>query len=309
MSCSLNTLYRTQRISKQAVAEHFRAVQAQRALIRHLLPRVDAERARHPGCGLEKLYWKLRPAGIGRDKFCGIFMALGYGVRPARRRWRTTFAVATIFENLIESRLLTGPNQVWQSDTTYIRVGPRWGYLTFIMDVYTREILGYASSQSLRAEANLQALKQALGRFKPRELLGLIHHSDRGRQYHSTAYLQMLRHFHIRVSMGQQAQDNAYAERINGIIKAEYIQHWVPRTFTELKRYTSKAVGHYNRERLHRGLDRMAPSTFVRRWKHQEPQQRRIQIIYSLDSPKITQKNLSNYVSSAQGPICVLSLN
>lgn len=309
MRYSLNALYRTQQISKQAVLEHFARAQAGRELIGRLLSRVDAERSRHPGCGLEKLYWKLAPEGIGRDKFCGIFSELGYGVRPVRRGWRTTFSVLSVFENLIESRVVTGPNQVWQSDTTYIRVGRQWGYLTFIIDVYTREILGYASSQSLRAEANLRALKRALSRFEPGELLGLIHHSDRGRQYHSTGYLQLLRRYGIQISMGSIAQDNAYAERINGIIKSEYIQHWLPRTFAELKRYTRKAVAHYNRERLHRSLDRQAPKTYLQRWKKQDPQLRRIQIIYSLDSPTFMEVNLHKCVSSAQGPICALSLN
>jgi len=168
---------------------------------------------------------------------------------------------------------------------------------------------GHASSRSLRAEANLRALKRALSQVEPHELVGLIHHSDRGRQYHSASYLQLLRRYGIQVSMGQIAQDNAYAERINGIIKAEYIQHWVPQAFAQLKRYTRKAVEHYNRERLHRGLDRQAPRTFLNRWKQQEVQQRKIQVIYSLESPKFMEGNLHKCVSSAQGPICVLSVN
>ena len=150
MSYSLNKLYASQGITKQAVSDHFKRVQRERALIRGLISQVDSERKAHPGCGLEKLYWTLRPEGIGRDKFCAIFMELGYGVGRIRRRWRTTFSVASVFENLIEGRLLTGPNQVWQSDTTYIKVGDRHYYLTFILDVYTREILGYAISDSLR---------------------------------------------------------------------------------------------------------------------------------------------------------------
>jgi hypothetical protein len=130
---------------------------------------VDERRKEHPGKGLEKLYWQIEPEGMGRDKFCRVFKQLGYGIRRRSNPIRTTIPAHKVFDNLIEGRI-DGPNQVWQSDITYFKVGARHYYLTFIIDVYTRRIVGYAVSDSLRAEANIKALKMALEPYDEQEL-------------------------------------------------------------------------------------------------------------------------------------------
>src|SRR5699024_4694017 len=107
------------------------------------------------------------------------------------------------FDNLIEGRVVSGPNQVWQSDITFIKVGETFYYLTFIIDVYSRRIVGYAVSKNLRAEANLRALKQALANCSTAQLKGLVHHSDRGSQYTDGRYLALLRRHNICISMGK----------------------------------------------------------------------------------------------------------
>ncbi|MDZ7681408.1 MAG: IS3 family transposase [Fodinibius sp.] len=256
MNYSLNALYKVAGVTKQAVWAHCKRERRQLELTGNLMKQVDGRRAQHPGCGLEKLYWHLQPEGIGRDRFCSTMMALGYGVRRTPNNMRTTFPAHKVFDNLIEGRVVTGPNQVWQSDITYIKVGDMFYYLTFIIDVYSRRIVGYATSKNLRAEANLRALKQALSSCSPEELQGLVHHSDRGSQYTDGRYLALLRSYNILISMGKIATDNAFAERINGTIKNEYLLPKQPKCFRQLKKLARQAVKDYNTVRKHNALGR-----------------------------------------------------
>lgn len=298
-------------ITKQAVWEHFKREETELELIRRLIGQVDERRAEHPGEGLEKLYWQLAPEGMGRDKFCRIFGELGYGVRRPKNRMRTTIPAHKVFENLIEGRLVDGPCQVWQSDITYIKIGEEFYYLTFIIDVYTRRIVGYATSKSLRAEANLQALQRALEEFSPEQLEGCVHHSDRGSQYTDGRYLALLRAHRIQVSMGGRATDNAFAERINGVIKNEYL---VPRSlssFRGLRRHTHKAVTDYNTKRHHGALGRCSPFEYEREYWQLPKRQRKVEVIRSENTPKFLEASLQNIPvdTGGQYPYCMVHLN
>ena len=173
----------------------------------------------HPGCGVEKIYDTLAPCWVGRDKCCQLLMEAGFRLKRRINYRRTTYSVRTHYKNLIEGMLLTGKNQVWQSDITYIRVTGKWYYLVFIIDVYTKVIIGYCASNNMRAEANIKALNMAVKSQSPNSLQGLVHHSDRGSQYHDHQYIQMLNDSKISISMCVKGRDNAYAERVNGIIK------------------------------------------------------------------------------------------
>ncbi len=114
----------------------------------------------------------------------------------------------------------------------------------------------------MRAEANIFTLNKAI-KSENCSLKGLIHHSDRGSQYVEKSYLKMLKNNKIRVSMGLKAQDNAYAERINGIIKNEYLKLWEIKSFSDLKRKLKKAVNHYNEQRTHSSLpNKLSPMKF-----------------------------------------------
>ena len=129
-----------------------------------------------------------------------------------------------------------------QSDITYFNVGGRFYYLVFIVDVYTREILGYNVGDNMRAGCNVKALKMALSKIPVEERSSMIHHSDRGSQYGSKEYIDLLKANCISISMGEIAQDNAFAERVNGTIKNEYLSLWHIPDFKTLKRRTVKAV-------------------------------------------------------------------
>lgn len=311
MSYSLNALYKGVGITKQGVWAHFRREQAELELIRGVIARVDERRAAHPGEGLEKLYWQLQPEGMGRDKFCRIFGELGYGVRRPKNRRRTTIPAHKVFDNLIEGRLVTGPNQVWQSDITYIKVGDRFYYLTFIIDVYTRRIVGYAVSDDLRADANIEALQMALAELGPAELAGLVHHSDRGSQYTDGRYLKLLRSHGIQISMGKKATDNAFAERINGVIKNEYLIPRSPASFRQLTRYSKQAVTDYNTKRHHGALGRRSPAEYEQAWGQLPEDKRKTEVIRSENTPTFLEGTLQRErIDTAwEYPYCSFNLN
>lgn len=311
MTYSLNALYRVAHISKQAVWEHFQREETELARIRQVMDQVDVRRAAHPGEGLEKLYWQIRPEGLGRDKFCRVFGALGYGVRRPTYRIRTTIPTQQVFENRIEGRLVNGPCQVWQSDITYIKIGTRFSYLTFILDVYTRRIVGYAVSHSLRAEANLEALQMALDQAAPEAVAGCVHHSDRGSQYTDGRYLQQLRAAGMSISMGKRATENAFVERIHGVIKNEYVLLWAPESYKDLVRYTTQAVVDYNTTRHHGALGRRSPYQYEQDYWQLPKAQRPVQMIRSENTPYVSEARLQNIPVDTlkKTPYCMVSFN
>jgi putative transposase len=261
MKSSLNELYRVLGISKQAVHQYDKRQAILDNRIIDLIAEADELRAEHPGCGVEKMYYTLRPDFIGRDRFIEAFMELGYRVRRIKNYHRTTIPVYSKYSNLIEGMVISDKNMVWQSDITYFDIKGRFYYLVFIIDVYTRQIVGYAVSDHMRAEANVKALKMAIKEHG----VPMIHHSDRGGQYVHKGYTKLLKENGVQISMGQKAQDNAYAERINGTIKNDYLKHWKVESFEMLKRKVKQAVMHYNTKRIHSALpNRVTPDTFAK---------------------------------------------
>jgi len=255
--------------------------------LEQLVTQADEIKKEHPGCGVEKMYETLQPQTMGRDKFCEVFLSLGYGVKRIKNYRKTTIAGHVNYPNLIEGLYVDRPNQVVQSDITYFDLNGKFYYIVFIIDVYTKMILGYQVSNHMRAEANLKALEMALKKMqiKPGEL---IHHSDRGSQYGSDLYRKKLQSKGIHISMGMKATDNAYAERLNGIIKNEYLRKWNIKDEQDLKVKTRKAVNHYNDKRKHRSLRmKYSPTSFQNAWLTLKPQDRPKVIIYTEGKPNL----------------------
>jgi len=259
---SLNKLYTVAEVSKQGFRQYRERQRVFDSNIEVLITEVDLLREAHPGCGLEKMYDTLKPEFFGRDRFIELFMELGYRVRRYKNYHRTTYSTNRYYPNLIKGYRVNGPSIIWQSDITYIKSGERFFYAVFIIDVYTRKIVGYQVSAHMRATANVAALKMAFKENKP----PLIHHSDRGSQYVYELYISMLTEEKCQISMGLTAQDNAYAERINQTIKEEYLRYWKPATYKQLTGDVKRAVVHYNTKRIHKNLNKRTPSKFEEEW-------------------------------------------
>lgn len=274
-------------ISRQAISKHRIQEAVFQEKLSDLILEADILREEHPGCGVEKMYYTLRPDWLGRDKFISIFMQLGYRVKTRKNYKRTTVPVQSRYKNLIQGMMVQGKNIVWQTDITYILIGDRYYYLVFIIDVYTKVILGFQASDHLRAEANQAALEMAINNSNG-NIRWLIHHSDKGSQYINKKYISLLEKHEISISMGASAQENAYAERINGTIKNEYLNHWQPRNLKELKFMLKKAVHHYNTNRIHNGLPgKTTPSQFEKSLLDLNSQKRPTVIIYAEGNYKI----------------------
>lgn len=282
----MNAVYTVSGVSKQAVHQHNNNQHDWESNLAELIVQVDEIRAVHPGCGLEKLYNTLKPSWLGRDKFISIFMALGYRIRKQANYRRTTIPCWIRYPNLIEGLLVWDKNRVWQTDITYFEVAGKFYYIVFIIDIYTKVIRGYQVSDHMRAEANIQALQMALKKLP--DIPGLIHHSDRGSQFTDRSYRELLSKRNIYISMGLIATDNAYAERINGTIKNEYLVYKRIRSFADLKRELRIAVEHYNEKRIHKYLPRkQSPLKFEKELLHLSTQSRPKVIVYTEGNAKI----------------------
>jgi len=222
-------------------------------------------------------------------------MDLGYGVSKKKNYKRTTYSVQSKYKNLIKGKKINSSNKIWQSDITYYQVENRFYYLVFIIDVYNKKIVGYNASKTLRADSNIKALKMAI-KSVGGKTDGLIHHSDRGAQYIEKNYIKLLTFSNIKISMADKAQDNAYAERINGIIKNEYLEGKTINSFEELEKNLRKSVNHYNIHRLHKGLPLkwLTPFEFEEKMVKTQMKNRPILTIFDENNLK-TNKYINNY--------------
>lgn len=270
-------------------------------LIRHI---VIEYRMSHPGCGMHKMYEHLRPISIGRDKFVKLMKSWDLDIKKRSRPCITTIPGSIRFPNYIEGLLVSDINQVWQTDITYIRIGLCHYYLIFIIDVYSQKVVSYQVSETMHAIHNLKCLRRALKARRITKENQLIHHSDRGAQFTSLEYLDELNKKQIKISMSSKGQDNAYGERINGIIKNEYLVYRKIKSFGHLKRWTKQAVEHYNLCRINMKLqNKVSPELFEENLKEQSIDQRPKNIIYSNKNYKIkdNQSYLSDIVRSTNG--------
>lgn len=273
----MNHLYQTIGISKQAIHQYGSRQRVFDYRLQQMVAKAEDLRTAHPGCGVQKMYDTLRPDFIGRDRFVETMMQLGFRLKRKKNYRRTTFSSKLYYPNLIKGMTVTSPCQIWQSDITYIPVNGHHCYAVFIIDVYTKKIIGYQVSDHMRATANVKALQMALKNNKAPE----IHHSDRGSQYIYKDYLNILKELGCNISMSKTAQDNAYAERINRTIKEEYLGYWHFKNLKELRSSVKRAVENYNNRRPHNYIGKLSPIKFEEHWSKLEPIERPIISIFN----------------------------
>ena len=255
-------------VSRQAHYKSKKAVEKSLLEEQIVLSLVKEIRSKLPRVGARKLYHLIKSdmeengLKIGRDRLFDILRSNQMLVKTRRNKAKTTFSYRWFnrFDNLTKDIRVTAPNQLWVSDITYVRTGNRFLYLSLVTDAYSRRIVGHHLSKSLDRAGCVQALKMALSTTE--KTSGLIHHSDRGVQYCSKEYTTLLEQNQIRISMTQNSQplDNPIAERINGIIKAEFLDKYNLKGLTEARMQVRKAVALYNQIRPHNSLKLATPN-------------------------------------------------
>lgn len=229
---------------------------------------VKAERRVQPRLGARKLHVLLRApmaeAGVslGRDRFFAVLREKGLLLDPLPRSPRTTNSRHSlpVFRNLLEGRVLSGPDQAWVADLTYIRTDEGFLYAALITDAWSRKIVGAHIGDSLEAEGCLRALEGALRELP--EGRHPLHHSDRGCQYCCHLYVERCLGAGMEVSMTEvlHCYENAKAERVNGILKQEYGLGGTFRTKALAKEAFGQAVPLYNHRRPHKALGYRIPA-------------------------------------------------
>tara|TARA_B100000497_G_C7646974_1_gene389052 strand:+ start:489 stop:1340 length:852 start_codon:yes stop_codon:yes gene_type:complete len=211
-----------------------------------------------PKIGGRKLYYllqdKLNPLGVGRDRLFAILKANHLLIQPKRQYHITTNSHHHFrkHKNLVKSFDIDKPEQVWVSDITYLGNRSNPMYLALVTDAYSKQIMGYNVSNSLNAEGTCRALKMAI-KNRTYKSNDLVHHSDRGLQYCCEAYQDLLRKHNIKCSMTEQYDpyENAVAERVNGILKQEFIEGIKVSDIDLMHLLIADAIDIYNTKRPH----------------------------------------------------------
>lgn len=234
-----------------------------------MLHEVLSLRRRHPRIGGRKLYLILdtfmleHQIKMGRDALFDLLASNNLLVRRRKRKVYTTQSYHWLrkYSNLIRGYKPTASNQLWVSDITYWRTGAGILYISLITDAYSHKIVGYQVAETLETMESISALKMALDSLDG-PVTELIHHSDRGIQYCSHNYVNLLQDYGIQISMTENGDplENAIAERINGIIKDEYLDNYQVHSLTEAKILLHQVIQLYNEERPHMSLGNFKPN-------------------------------------------------
>ena len=228
--------------------------------------------------GIEKVWHELKREGkkVGRDRVARLMdeLELEGIVRGKRKRTTVPAEVGARPADLVERKFTaTAPNQLWIADITYVSTWRGFCYVAFVIDVFSRCIVGWRVSTSLHTELALDALEMAIWTRRRHDLKGLIHHSDRGVQYLSIRYTERLSEAGAMASVGSRGDsyDNAMAESINGLYKAEVIHQqgpWWSREPVELA--TASWVHWWNHKRLHSAIGDIPPAEYESLYYHQQ---------------------------------------
>jgi transposase InsO family protein len=246
--------------------------------------KVKENRKIMPKIGGRKLLYLLQKDGIniGRDKLFNILQHENLLVKKRRRKVITTNSKHWLkkYPDLTIGMEVTRANKLWVADITYVVTDCGFAYLFLITDAYSRKIVGYCLSQSLEAEGGLEALRMALSNVSWQERIGLIHHSDRGVQYCCHEYVNILNAGKMLISMTNNGDpyENPKAERVNGILKVEWIYSEHYKNYSHAKERISEIILVYNSARPHLSCDMLTPEeahlqtgVLKKHWKKRSP--------------------------------------
>lgn len=244
---------------------------------------IAKERKKMPRLGGRKLMLKIQPKlpeelFMGRDAFFDFLRQNDLLVRKRKKYIYTTMSKHWLrkYPNLIQNIEPTKAHQVWVSDITYIPSAQGFCYLSLITDAYSRKIIGWWLGDSLEATHSIKALKMALKQL-PKATQGVYHHSDRGVQYCSEDYVSILKKHHFQISMTEKGDplQNALAERVNGILKDEWLNQMSFKNYDEIYHALKTIITTYNQDRPHSSIDYLTPQTahclsnpLSRKWKN-----------------------------------------
>ena len=234
---------------------------------KELLKRIEAVIEEFPGYGYRRVTRELHRQGFrdNHKKVLRIMKAHGLTKKPRRCWVCTTDSNHThrVYPNLTQNLPVTGPNQLWVADITYIGIQSGFVYLAVILDLFARRVVGHALSRNIDTRLCLEALWMALALRTPPA--GIVHHSDRGVQYASYDYVDTLLSHPFRISMSRKGNpyDNAAAESFFKTLKSEEVYLWEYRTMSDVQNrlpYFIEEV--YNHKRLHSSIGYVPPSEF-----------------------------------------------
>lgn len=253
-------------------------------------------RRSHARLGGRKLYEKLAKfflehhIKMGRDAFFNLLSERKLLIRRRKRKVQTTYSSHWLrkYPNLIKDFQASSPNQLWVSDITYWKCSFGFAYISLITDAYSRLIVGWQLCTSLAAQTCVDALKMA---FSSNDITAnqLIHHSDRGVQYCSSIYVALLKAHQCKISMTENGDplENAVAERVNGILKGEYLFRFNPKTIVEAQQILARQIHLYNTDRPHMSIGNMTPIT-VHTGQNTEVPKRLWKNYYTKSKPVLT---------------------
>lgn len=254
-------------VSRQAYYQSFKSDDLKSNLSELVVLEVLEIRKKHPKIGTRKLILMLKnfmqehAIKMGRDALFDLLSEHQLLIRKRKRKISTTQSHHWLkkYPNLIKDFIPNKPNQLYVSDITYWKTYDDL-YISFITDAFSRKIVGYNLAQTLEAVESVKALEMALKNVE--KGINLIHHSDRGVQYCSSKYVKLLQDKAVIISMTQTGDplDNAIAERINGILKGEYLENYQVKNFEQAKELLDNSVLLYNQERPHMSIGNLNPN-------------------------------------------------
>lgn len=264
---SLNHIYLAVGISKQGFYKQRIQYNSKQEEERFLIDIVLQIRKDHPTMCCRAMYYKINPLYYGRDRFIELCRSYGFVSTGHKNSRRTTNSSGVRrFDNLLKGLFLSDIDQAWSSDITYFEIEGIFFFITFILDCYSRRIIGHKVSSRLKTEqTTMPAIQQAIQiRKKEKGCLrkGIIFHSDGGGQYYYQGFLKLTSEYGFKSSMCFYSYENSKAERVNGVIKNNYLKHWCIKTVEDLIKSVDRAVLLYNEDKPHKSLARRTPKQF-----------------------------------------------